>query len=96
MSLTFRRTEIDNKGAFIAFDGEEKAGVMTYSRLNDDVVIIDHTETMESHRGQGVGRELVEHAVSWARGSNQQLMPLCPFAKSVFDETPDWADVRFG
>lgn len=96
MARTFRRSELNNKGAFTAWEGDEKAGVMSYSRLNDDVVIIDHTETLPAFRGQGVGRELVEHAVSWARANSQQLMLLCPFAKSVFDETPEWDDVRFG
>lgn len=96
MPLTFRRSELDGKGAFTAFDGDDKAGTMTYSRLNDHTVIIDHTETLPGHEGRGVGKQLVTHGVEWARAEGQKLMPLCPFARSVFDKMPDWQDVRFG
>ena len=29
----------------------------------------------------------------WARAENRKLMPLCPFAKSVFDKTAEYSDV---
>jgi predicted GNAT family acetyltransferase len=96
MSLTFRRAEQNGKGAFTAWDGDTKAGTMTYSRLNDHVVIIDHTEAAPGFEGRGVGKRLVSHGVDWARENDQKLMPLCPFAKSVFDRTAEWQDVRFG
>jgi hypothetical protein len=35
----------------------------------------------------------VRGAVDWARTDNVKLMPLCPYAKSVFDKTPDYSDV---
>lgn len=96
MSLTFRQSEMHGKGAFTAWDGDRKAGMMSYSRLNDHVLIIDHTETLAGFEGRGVGKRLVTHGVEWAREHGQKLMPLCPFAKSVFDRTPEWQDVRFG
>jgi predicted GNAT family acetyltransferase len=35
----------------------------------------------------------VQAAVEWARKENARLMPLCPFARSVFDKTPEYSDV---
>jgi len=35
----------------------------------------------------------VKAAVEWARAEQRKLMPLCPFAKSVFDKTADYSDV---
>lgn len=96
MAIEFRHTESDGKGAFSAWDGERQAGMMSYSRLNDQVLIIDHTETMTGFEGRGVGKRLVTHGVEWAREHDHRLMPLCPFAKSVFDRMPEWRDVRFG
>ena len=46
-----------------------------------------------SLRGTGAGARLVKAAVEWARAEKMQLMPLCPFAKSVFEKTPEYADV---
>jgi predicted GNAT family acetyltransferase len=36
---------------------------------------------------------LVKAAVGWARTDNRRLTPLCPFAHSVFEKTPDYRDV---
>ncbi len=65
---------------------------MTYT-VAGSRVIIDHTTVDDSLRGQGVGAKLVRAAVDWARAESAKLMPLCPYAKSVFDKTPDYSDV---
>jgi len=35
----------------------------------------------------------VAAAVDYARTNGWKILPLCPFAKSVFDKTPEYADV---
>jgi predicted GNAT family acetyltransferase len=45
--------------------------------------------------GNGVGKQLVMAAVHYAREKQLKIMPLCPFAKSVFDKTPEIRDVEF-
>ncbi len=32
-------------------------------------------------------------AVAFAREKNIKIIPLCPFAKKVFDKTPEYSDV---
>jgi uncharacterized protein len=56
-------------------------------------VILDHTSVDDALRGTGAGRALVKAAVEWARVGNRRLMPLCPFARSVFEKTPEYRDV---
>jgi uncharacterized protein len=56
-------------------------------------VIIDHTVVDESMRGQGIARELTLATVAWARQAKAKLIPLCPFAKAVFDQDPSLRDV---
>jgi predicted GNAT family acetyltransferase len=81
-----------HKGAFVIERDGERLATMTYS-LAGDIVIIDHTEVGPSLRGTGAGAALVAAAVGWAREGNRRMMPLCPFARSVFDRTPAYRDV---
>lgn len=87
--------EMGNKGAFEYFEDSNKLAEMTYVFTGDDKFIIDHTEVDDSLRGKGVGRQLVEAAVNFAREKSLKILPLCPFAKSVFDKTPEFQDVRY-
>lgn len=68
---------------------------MTYS-ASATIVIIDHTEVDEALRGTGASKRLVAAAVEWARAEKVKLLPLCPFARHVFDKTPEYADVLAG
>ena len=83
------------KGSFTARDGDRRAGVATYSRLNASVVIMDHTEVDDAFKGKGVGKALVAREVAWAREQGQKIMPLCPFTKALFERTPAYADVWY-
>jgi uncharacterized protein len=67
---------------------------MTYSST-PRMAIIDHTEVDDSLRGTGASGRLVAAAVEWARKEKVRILPLCPFAKHVFDKTPEYADVLY-
>lgn len=51
------------------------------------------THERSDHRSTGADKKLVGAAVQWARVERVKIIPLCPFAKSVFDKTPQFADV---
>ena len=82
-----------HRGAFVIRNGDRRLAAMTYSMAGDNVMMIDHTEVDDSLRGTGAGKRLVEAAVGWARAGARQIMPVCPFARSVFDKTPEFRDV---
>jgi predicted GNAT family acetyltransferase len=75
---------------------DDRAGVMVMSRLSPDRLLIEHTQTFPGFEGRGIGKRLVIAGIEWARANGQQLMPLCPFARQVFDRFPEYADVRTG
>lgn len=81
------------KGAFVWEQDDQRLAEMTYT-VAGSRVIIDHTHVDDALRGKGAGAQLVRAAVEWARADGVKLLPLCPFAKSVFDKTPEYADVR--
>jgi uncharacterized protein len=85
--------ERGSKGSFFIDKDGVRAAEMTYSRAGDTTFIIDHTEVSAALRGTGAGRKLVEAAVAWARRDSLRIIPLCPFASSVFAKDPALRDV---
>jgi len=92
--MIVKHEDSGHKGAFIALEDGVKIGEMTYSKAGTDKIIIDHTEVDENQKGKGVGKILLSKAVDFAREGNIKIVPLCPFAKSVFDKDIDIRDVR--
>ncbi|MBL7717661.1 MAG: N-acetyltransferase [Flavipsychrobacter sp.] len=81
------------KGRYYIADNGEQLAEMTYVWVGEDKFIIDHTEVDERLKGQGVGLKLVKAAVEMARERKVGIIPLCPFAKSVFDKKEEFRDV---
>jgi hypothetical protein len=83
------------KGAFFIIEHEQRLAEMEYTWAGDDKFIIEHTMVSDELKGQGVGRQLLDRAVAFAREKHIKIMPLCPFAKSVFDKDPSISDVLY-
>ena len=66
---------------------------MVYNMPSPVKMIIEHTEVSDELRGKNVGNQLVRTAVEYARANNIKIIPLCPFANSVFKRKPEYADV---
>ena len=83
----------ETKGNFyVSVDGQQE-GKMTFEFAGNDKIIIDHTEVNPGHTGKGYAKKMVAKAVEFARDKNIKIIPLCPFVKKVFDETPEFRDV---
>lgn len=86
--------EVNDKNGYFHIDIDSKTEAkMTFVFAGSDKIIIDHTEVNEGHNGKGFGKMMVEKAVAFAREKNIKIIPLCPFAKKVFDKTPAFSDV---
>ena len=83
----------ETKGRFfIEIDGKTEAE-MTYTWAGPHRIIIDHTEVNEILKGQSAGKQMVLKAVDYAREKQIKILPLCPFAHSVFQKLPEIRDV---
>lgn len=82
------------KGRFVIYENEEFAGEMTYSWAGDEFFIIDHTLVEEKFGGKGYARQLVMSAVDFAREKNVKILPLCTYAKSVFEKDNTISDMK--
>jgi predicted GNAT family acetyltransferase len=93
MQHNIQQEEKESKGSFFIESEGKRLAEMTYSKAGDALIIIDHTEVDDALRGTGAGQSLVEAAVIWARENKKKIMPLCPFASSVFRKNPSYQDV---
>jgi len=91
--MEIQQTNDTKRGSFDAIEDGKEAGKMTYTWAGEDKFIIDHTEVSQDFSGKGVGKKLVLAAVDYARANNVKIIPLCPFAKSVFDKVEEIRDV---
>jgi predicted GNAT family acetyltransferase len=91
--MTIEHNNGEIKGFFKALLAAKEAGRITYSWAGKERFIIDHTEVNPDFKGKDVGLTLVLSAVSYARENGLKIIPLCPFAKSVFDKNGEIRDV---
>lgn len=91
--MNIQREEHGRKGAFFIEQDGDWIAEMTYAREGQRKIVIDHTEVDESLRDQGIGEQLVEEAVKWARENNLLIKPTCPFVKKILESSEDYEDV---
>ncbi|CTQ49966.1 GNAT family N-acetyltransferase [Jannaschia donghaensis] len=89
---TIDREDGDSGGRWIY----RHAGIeaeMTYSRLGQTKIIVDHTGVPDAFRGQNVGLALAQRMVADMRAEGLRVIALCPFVKAQARKHPEWADV---
>lgn len=91
--IEIKQIKSGTKGYFGAFEGEKEAGRMSYTFAGETKMIIDHTEVDDAYRGQNIGKRILMEVVKYARDNKIKVIPLCPFAKSVFNKVEEIRDV---
>ena len=95
--MLIQQKQDGSKGSFYVAENGVIQAEMTYSMTGTTLMIIDHTEVSDELKGKNVGYQLVHTAVEYARANHIKILPLCPFAKSVFDKKgAEFADVLRG
>ena len=59
----------------------------------DTKMIIEHTEVDESPGGQYIGKQLLKSLIEFVREKQIKVIPLCPFASTMFQRNKAWQDV---
>lgn len=91
--MIIQREDNGKKGSFFIEEAGKRLAEMVYVWAGEKTFIVEHTEVDESLEGKGIGKQLVAHAVEFARAKELKLIPLCPFTKGVIDRTPAFQDV---
>lgn len=91
--MTIQHKEREDRGVFYIKGENGIISELTYSKDDNSVITIDHTETKIPQEGKGYASKLMAHAVAFARENNLKINPLCPFAEVQFDRNPEFKDV---
>lgn len=90
--MEIKQEDNGRKGRFYV-DEEKGKAEMSYIWAGPEKIIIDHTAVDDAFRGMGVGEKLVRASVDFARAKGIKIMPLCPFANSIFKKRLELRDV---
>lgn len=88
-----KKEDNGSKGKFMVFVEGKEAGMMSFTWAGSDKFIIDSTMVDPAFSGQGLGYQLFNEAVSYARKEGVKIIPLCPFAKKAFEKDSTNNDV---
>jgi predicted GNAT family acetyltransferase len=79
------REENGGAGRFLLRTGGGIVGTLDFTRPRPSVLQIDFVEVKPSARGAGLGRQLVEAAVQWARDEKLMVVPRCSYARALIE-----------
>ena len=91
--MTIQHEQQEGRGTFFIPGDNGNVAEMTYMQRDQKTIIIDHTYVSEELRGKNIGYQLVHQAVEFARTDGLKIMPVCVFARAVFEKKPEFNDV---
>ena len=68
--------------------GSPEPAVLVYDTSDREVSLL-HTIVPVEMEGHGVGSDLVEAAIGWARAEQLDVVPVCSFVQSWLTRNPD-------
>lgn len=80
-------------GIFYIDEGGKRLADMRYMIVNDNRMDIYHTEVALPLEGTGLGTQLIEAGVSYAREKQYKIIPSCTFAKAYFAHNEAQRDI---
>ena len=94
MTFYGTRNQKGNQQFYVGED-EQNAQVITFKQVDNNEIDIDHTGVADELGGQGLGKQLVEVAVNYARKQlkNHRILPICERRSR---ENDDYQDVYLG
>lgn len=93
--MEVQNQQAETESYFFIQENDEQIGAMYYHFAGHNKIVIDHTEVDKAHEGKGLGKQLVKAAVEYARANGVCIIPVCPFAKKIMQDTIEFQDVLF-
>lgn len=91
--MEIKHRENAHKGSFYVEENNTVLAELSYSFAGADILILDQTNVSAKLKGKKIGNSLVEAAVNYSKTKNIKIVPLCPFAKDLIENTPEFREV---
>lgn len=95
-AVEVRREDGPASGRYMAELAPGVLAVLTYRRVQPDVVVVDHTGVPPAFEGRGIALQLVEALVADARVEGFRIVPACSYVAVQFRRHPGWGDLLAG
>jgi uncharacterized protein len=87
-TVSIEREELNGVHEFVLRIDGERFGFLEFTRPDVGVMRIEYVEVSPELRGTGLGRQLVEKAVAFAKEASLQVVPICSYARAVIQRDP--------
>lgn len=77
---------------FYLIDNGQEIAFLTYY-MEEGKMVVDHTYVDDHYRGMGLAKDLVNAAVSFARGEGIKIIPVCHYVYNLFTKNNEYSDV---
>jgi predicted GNAT family acetyltransferase len=86
--VSIEREELNGVHEFVLRIDGERQGYLEFTRPEVGLMRIEYVEVSPELRGTGLGRQLVEKAVDFAKASELRVVPICGYARAVITRDP--------
>jgi predicted GNAT family acetyltransferase len=87
-TVSIEREELNGVHEFVLRIDGERFGFLEFTRPDVGVMRIEYVEVSPDLRGTGLGRQLVEKAVTFAKEADLKVVPICSYARAVIQRDP--------
>lgn len=94
MNKEIQQKETDGKGMFYIEKDGDIIAELTYTRQDNNILTLDHTETNPEYEGEGLASSLVKHSVEYAKEKDLKIDPLCRYAAVLFERHEEYREVQ--
>ncbi|MGB8704558.1 MAG: GNAT family N-acetyltransferase [Gillisia sp.] len=94
MEDRIQHKESEKNGMFYIEDQDGIVAELNYTRQDNGIMVIDHTETEKRARGKGLAAKLLKKSVDFARAKNLKIDPLCDFAQQEFEKHEEYRELQ--
>lgn len=92
--MEFNNNKSGNGGFIVLKNETEEIGRLTYTIFPEDSkLIISFVMVHPKFEGKGMGKNLVEEAIKFARENNWKIYPHCSYARSVMKRMHEVEDI---